>query len=67
MEQGTGKTRTALELFRIRKNSNKAEKLIWLCPCSVKQNLKADILKHAADEKNYIGKCNYMRYRNTFL
>ena len=28
MEQGTGKTRTALELFRIRKNSNKAEKLI---------------------------------------
>lgn len=54
MEQGTGKTRTALELFRIRKNSNKAEKLIWLCPCSVKQNLKADILKHAADEKTIL-------------
>lgn len=54
MEQGTGKTRTALELFHIRKNSNKVEKLIWLCPCAVKQNLKTDILKHAADEKTIL-------------
>lgn len=47
MEQGTGKTRTALELISIRRDSGKASHTIWLCPCSVKENLYRDIIKHA--------------------
>jgi len=42
MEQGTGKTRTAL----------------WLCPCSVKENLRRDIIKHAGtDLEGFITIC----------
>lgn len=50
MEQGTGKTITALEIARIRLEKEKIEHIIWLCPCSVKQNLKAEILKQCPDE-----------------
>lgn len=46
MEQGTGKTRTALELINIRLQNNKVNHVIWLCPCSVKENLRRDIIKH---------------------
>lgn len=46
MEQGTGKTRTALELIRARLDAGKVDRVLWLCPCSVKGNLKADIIKH---------------------
>ena len=38
MEQGTGKTRTALELVQIRLNKGKIDHVLWLCPCSVKEN-----------------------------
>ena len=47
MEQGTGKTITALELCRLRMEQGKVEKIIWLCPCSAKQNIKAEIIKQA--------------------
>lgn len=46
MEQGTGKTRTALELVRIRMESGKVNAVLWLCPCSVKRNLREDIIYH---------------------
>lgn len=46
MEMGTGKTRTALELIRLRLDAGKVNKVLWLCPCSVKTNLWIDIRKH---------------------
>lgn len=46
MEMGTGKTRTALELIKLRLDKGKVNHVLWLCPCSVKENLKRDILKH---------------------
>ena len=45
MEQGTGKTITTLEIARIRYESGKIEAVIWLCPCSAKENIKREILK----------------------
>jgi len=50
MEQGTGKTITALEICRARLESNKINKIIWLCPCSAKNNIKEEILKQAPNE-----------------
>ena len=49
MEMGTGKTRTALELIKRRMDAGKLDKVLWLCPCSVRQNLREDILKHSDD------------------
>lgn len=45
MEQGLGKTITALELIRLRFISNKVNKLIWLCPCSIKNSIKDMIIE----------------------
>ena len=47
MEMGTGKTRTALEIVYRRANKGKLDRVIWLCPCSVQSNLKADLDKHS--------------------
>ena len=57
MEQGTGKTRTALELIKHRINLGKIEKVIWLCPCSVKEDLRRDIIKHVGELPKYIIIC----------
>lgn len=46
MEQGTGKTRTTLELISRRLEKGKINHILWLCPCSVKKNLERDIEKH---------------------
>lgn len=46
-EQGTGKTITAMELCRIRMEAGKVDEIIWLCPCSAKQNIKEEIIKQA--------------------
>jgi len=54
MEQGTGKTRTALELIKPRIEQGKVDKVLWLCPCSVKENLKRDIIKHCGDLPKFI-------------
>ena len=43
MEQGTGKTRTTLELISMRLSSAKVDVALWLCPCSVKRNLREDL------------------------
>lgn len=50
MEQGTGKTITTLELVRRRYESQKIEAAIWLCPCSAKENIKREIIKHCPPE-----------------
>ena len=50
MEQGTGKTRTTLDLIKTRLDKGKIDKVIWLCPCSVRQNLREDILYHCGEE-----------------
>lgn len=47
MEMGTGKTRTALEIIVRRYEKGKLDKVVWLCPCSVQGNLKADLDKHS--------------------
>lgn len=49
MEMGTGKTRTALELIKLRLDVGKVDKVLWLCPCSVKESLRRDLLKHVDD------------------
>lgn len=54
MEMGTGKTRTALELINMRLDKGKVDHVIWLCPCSVKDNLKRDIIKHTGSELKQI-------------
>lgn len=46
MEMGTGKTRTCLEFISRRIDGGKMAKAIWLCPCSVKGNLRNDLAKH---------------------
>lgn len=45
MEQGTGKTITVLEISRIRYESGRIDSVIWLCPCSAKENIKNEIIK----------------------
>ena len=47
MEMGLGKTRTTLELIQYRLNKKKIERVLWLCPCSTKQNLKDQIEEHS--------------------
>ena len=49
MEQGTGKTRTALELISARLNSAKVDAALWLCPCSVKKNLREDLAYYCGE------------------
>ena len=46
MEMGTGKTRTALELIKLKLDKGKINHIIWLCPCECKINLQRDIEKH---------------------
>lgn len=47
MEMGTGKTRTALEIISRRHAAGKIDAVLWLCPCSVRESLKKDLLFHA--------------------
>lgn len=54
MEMGTGKTRTALEIIQHRLERKKLQKVLWLCPCSVKDNLAADLDKHVSGWKEVI-------------
>ena len=44
MEMGSGKSRTAIELARLR--SQKIDKVIWYCPVSLKETVRREILKH---------------------
>lgn len=44
MDMGTGKTRTAIELIRLRQS--KIDHVVWFCPMSLKQTITHEILKH---------------------
>jgi SNF2 family DNA or RNA helicase len=44
MEMGTGKSRTAIELARLRQA--KISKVVWFCPVALKQTVRHEILKH---------------------
>ena len=44
MEQGTGKSRTAIELAKIR--HKKIDHVVWFCPVSLKRTVYGEILKH---------------------
>ena len=57
MEMGTGKTRTALEIIRERAARGKIDRVLWLCPCSVKRNLAVDLDKHATGWADLIRIC----------
>lgn len=58
MEMGTGKTRAALELIKIRLEKGKINHVLWLCPCSVKENLNRDLIKHLGSEcRDFITIC----------
>lgn len=44
MEMGTGKSRTAIELVRLRQA--KIGRVIWFCPVSLKETVRFEIIKH---------------------
>jgi SNF2 family DNA or RNA helicase len=44
MDMGTGKSRTAIELARLRQH--KIDRVIWFCPVSLKPTIRYEILKH---------------------
>jgi SNF2 family DNA or RNA helicase len=44
MDMGTGKTRTAIELVKLRQK--KISKVLWFCPVSLKETIRQEILKH---------------------
>jgi len=52
MDMGTGKTRTAIELIKIRQN--KISKFIWVTPVSLKHNVSIEIQKHTNLQSNDI-------------
>lgn len=44
MDMGTGKSRTAIELARLR--AEKIDRIIWFCPVSLKETIRRQILLH---------------------
>lgn len=50
MEMGTGKSRTAIELAYRRLMKGKVNKVLWLCPCSVKPTIEEELKKHIAGD-----------------
>lgn len=52
MEMGTGKSRTAIEL--VKKRRDKIDKAIWFCPVSLKETVRQEILKHTDCTSNDI-------------
>jgi superfamily II DNA or RNA helicase len=46
MEMGTGKTRTAAELARLRQG--KIDQVVWFCPCALKETIRREVLKHTS-------------------
>lgn len=47
MEMGTGKTRTALELIKLRLAAGKVDRVLWLCPCNIKADIRRGIREHS--------------------
>jgi hypothetical protein len=44
MDMGTGKTRVAIELIRLRQS--KLSRVLWCCPVALKETIRYEILKH---------------------
>lgn len=44
MDMGTGKSRTAIELAKIR--AGKLDRIVWFCPVLLKETVKQELLKH---------------------
>lgn len=44
MEMGTGKSRVAVELARLRQA--KIDRVVWCCPVSTKETIRREVLKH---------------------
>lgn len=47
MEMGTGKTRVAIELIKLRHNAGKTDRVLWLCPCNIKADIRRGIAEHS--------------------
>lgn len=41
---GTGKTRTSIELAKIR--AHRIDRVVWCCPVSLKETIRQEILRH---------------------
>lgn len=54
MEMGTGKSRTAIELARIRHKKDKIDSVVWFCPVSLKRHIRREILKHTTCKEENI-------------
>ncbi len=52
MDMGTGKTRTAIELIRLRQG--KIDRVIWFCPVSLKDTIRREVLKHTNCRPEFI-------------
>lgn len=57
MEMGTGKTLTALEIIRRRVEKGRLNRVIWLCPCSVKTDLRKNFQRSVDGWENLITIC----------
>lgn len=66
MEQGTGKTITTLALVKARIETEKIDRAIWLCPFSIKQELKNEIIKHMGEFPKYITICGIQTLSTSF-
>ena len=54
MEQGTGKTRTTLALIQQKISAGKIGRVLWCCPCGVRENLREDIIYHCGEFPEFI-------------
>lgn len=52
MDMGTGKSRTVIELVKLR--ANKIDHVVWVCPVSLKETVRYEILKHTDCAENDI-------------
>lgn len=52
MDMGTGKSRTAIELARIR--AAKIDRVVWCCPYSLRETVRRQIMEHTDCEDIYI-------------
>lgn len=53
MEQGTGKSRTIMEFVEYRMEKGDIDCVVWLCPCSAKQNIKDEIAFQYGEMPDY--------------
>lgn len=63
MEMGTGKSRTAIELARLRQH--KIDRVIWFCPVSLKETVNYEIRKHTTCGDNDIYAFDHNTHENT--